>query len=973
MLFHFYDIESLSNVFMLADYKPEINELDIYHLVDSADAFDRRNPSDDDVIGEISYRIHLRNQNFNGKVNVFDLHDRGAVERLAYEIGVSDIRNGFSDPESTDSLHNKFRPVCDTDPDYDADLYPYLLGYNSYNYDTTMLAKYFELSLYNRDRSFTPIRAKTMRIFNDRLFTRFKKNMPLALEMNDACTKRNRKGTAYNIRKNMLLSGRHLDVARLNEKMSEVGLKRLLGMLGYQILESAKLSENTDHIDNFDELCELIAYNASDVINLKMLFDNDLYQAQFSLKRQLLLTYPQITFDQQVVDGVGNYLADIRPEKVREDRLTIDSSSAQFATKCLCPYGYLTDIETVSYMYPSEQKAKELGIKRVNVLEEAKKFFYRNIKNPNARRQFDAIYNYYKSLEGKNFNGSKNYPWSMAHPLQELSNFKAPMMCIPYFDANGNPTTCFATFSTGGLHGAEANMPLFKADYDVWKQKREDMDYVQSVYPDPVDLRKAKTIVMPDGRTAEYTEFLRSGLPIAKSEYRLLEKPQLFELKSNGKSALKKRYSFTSADWTNHEDFTSYYPNMLRMLSAFWNPGLGYDRYAEIFDQKQKYGKLMKDKSIPAEKRDFYKVMREGTKLILNSASGAADTTYGTQIQMNNLVLSMRIIGNLFSWRIGQAQALRGSKITSTNTDGLYSVMEETLNNKILAEESADIGVEIEPERLFLISKDSNNRLELSDDHTITSASGATVACRRGPTPQKAPNHPIIIDYALAEYLVKCATHQDGLDLSKPFDEKIGRSILEGAYDAFLKECKGDAKAAEQHWLMMFQNVLASSPSSNTYHFARHDGEDEIDILAHYNRVFIMRDGYESGVHLYAAATKKFTPDDPKKTRKKNPRFEPAHDETAMFVLHANGVMDKEVADRDCIVTKINNIDPDWYMLIMNKSIYELTEAEIEDLRHNINMDAYLSLLKSGFNKNWRNAVPGDQEDTDDDDGESDE
>ena len=86
MLFHFYDIESLSNVFMLADYKPEINELDIYHLVDSADAFDHRNPSDDDVIGEISYRIHLRNQNFNGKVNIFDLHDRGAVERLAYEI-----------------------------------------------------------------------------------------------------------------------------------------------------------------------------------------------------------------------------------------------------------------------------------------------------------------------------------------------------------------------------------------------------------------------------------------------------------------------------------------------------------------------------------------------------------------------------------------------------------------------------------------------------------------------------------------------------------------------------------------------------------------------------------------------------------------------------------------------------------------------------------------------------------------------
>ena len=39
-----------------------------------------------------------------------------------------------------------------------------------------------------------------------------------------------------------------------------------------------------------------------------------------------------------------------------------------------------------------------------------------------------------------------------------------------------------------------------------------------------------------------------------------------------------------------------YYPNLLRMMMAFFNKGLGYDRYAEIFDQKQEYGKKMKDK-----------------------------------------------------------------------------------------------------------------------------------------------------------------------------------------------------------------------------------------------------------------------------------------------------------------------------------------------------------------------------------------
>ena len=33
------------------------------------------------------------------------------------------------------------------------------------------------------------------------------------------------------------------------------------------------------------------------------------------------------------------------------------------------------------------------------------------------------------------------------------------------------------------------------------------------------------------------------------------------------------------------------------MMSAFYNIGLGYDRYAEIFQNKQDYGFLMKAKN----------------------------------------------------------------------------------------------------------------------------------------------------------------------------------------------------------------------------------------------------------------------------------------------------------------------------------------------------------------------------------------
>ena len=119
-------------------------------------------------------------------------------------------------------------------------------------------------------------------------------------------------------------------------------------------------------------------------------------------------------------------------------------------------------------------------------------------------------------------------------------------------------------------------------------------------------------------------------------------------------------------------------------MRAFYNEGLGYDRYGEVYENKNKYSKLMKDKSLSQDERDLYALMRNGTKLILNSASGAADANFESAIRMNNQIISMRIIGQLFSWRIGQAQTLEGGKATSTNTDGLYVALEEELNNRIL-------------------------------------------------------------------------------------------------------------------------------------------------------------------------------------------------------------------------------------------------------------------------------------------------
>lgn len=960
----FYDIESLSNVFTICFFNPgklesgekaETKVFDgrvtLYYLIDDPELGFKQN--DEDIRVKLHDRILEKNANFKGEFKMYDLSEMRSSDILAKAIGVSDQGDNLNDPAFEDRLKNKFRPVCDTDPEYDEAKHPFLMGYNSYNYDTTMLARYFEQVYYVRGH-FKSTTAAEMRRFNDKLFSpEFKENMPKALCLEGV----RKRGCGENIRRNMLLSGRHIDVARLNEKQSKVALKRLLGMLGYQILESDKLSSGNSKINTFDELADLIAYNASDVINLCCLFLHRNYQAQFLLKKQLLETYPELIYlpkkDDEYMD---TYEPDVSPKRVRKDRLTIDSSSAQFATKCLCPYKHLTDMEVLSYMYPSKRKAKELGVKRVNVLEETRKFFYANFKQPELREQFDRIYDFYKSLEGINFNSSKTYveDYGRAHTARKPSDFPKINGCLPYFRADGTPSTCFVVFGIGGIHGAQYNWLLFADDIAQYKRARKNMDYVQAKYPNPVDLRKAKGIIMQDGETVRpYTDFLKSGATMKKAEYREITEPTLFSCDSKGNWKLNDRYVYTSAADTNHEDFTSYYPNMLRMMSAFWNPGLGYDRYAEIFDNKQKYGKLMKDKSLSPEQREFYRVMREGTKLILNSASGAADTNFNSPIQMNNTILAMRIIGQLFSWRIGQAQTIAGAEIISTNTDGLYSVLEATLNNEILEKESASIGVEIEPEPLYLISKDSNNRMEMVDDN-ITSASGGTLACRRGPDPAKALAHPAIIDWALSEYLV-----QNSKDLSQPFDKSIGEKILKGAVSKF-KEQFDDPKDAAVHSLLMFQNVIASSPSTFKYKYGRLTENDEVVLLPHYNRTFILKKDADflGTIHLVEAAARKVDKKIVEKRKKEGLPLYSRDDKDALYVLKTNGVFDSEIKDRDVITQKVSNVDQSWNIVIINRSLYHMSDAETNRILNSLDIDAYLSLLENVYENSWRNHVP---------------
>lgn len=1258
MAYDFYDIESLQNIFTVVTYQPKDEgdsssraRINIYYMDDDdligqmtktmlPEQFVTRrgnqaaNPkywSDEamqiryanmlgrnETLARICERIREKNPiiaDIDPLIVIYDLHTPVGAYHFAREFLwrpdpalpkiMREVR--MSTNIAGKVVSRSYVPerdvVSDTDEAFEKNpkAYPYLLGYNSYNYDTTMIAyvlthmfdvvdtwtqdeltkqEYLvnqpvDLETENLSGMSKTLCAHDIRIFNDALFSEtYRSNMFRALRDPKLChcpaSTPEWRNPANLCRDRMIRTGRHMDVARLNEKQSKVGLKRLLGMMGYQILESDKLSEQTSELITFDELCDLFAYNVSDVVYLAALFEDPVYKSQFEQKSNMLSSYPELVYnykDNKVVFDTapdGSRKARVDKTRVRANRLYADSSSQQLASRSLCPEGALHDLPKVSLMYPHEKNTHTNNpeipenVFRRDILEEAREFFMGEvlprikaadpIEAERAEKDFTHIYTAYRTITEHNFDGGRvltddidagisraaqeMYAISEKHDgfLQEddfdviadmlakqsskennfdviadmlakqssketkqalaviknlTENDKFSLMCamstgeditntlhriyaeqqtreiaaslpynIFYYDGEGRRTSCFATFSTGGVHGAEFAMAAYEKDLARTREYNANLAFLQktfgaddagaralraSVKPSTTPISKdaeGNPITLPDGKKDHLvTEFLKTKT-LAGATWAAPKECHIFESKADGSNKLRSAYTWTSAAYVNHEDFSSYYPSLLRMMRVFYNEQLGYDRYGEIYADKERLGRLMKA-TTDREKRYKLGLDRNGVKLILNTASGAGDAKFDNPVRMNNNIIAMRIIGQLFTWRIGQAQALHGAKVVSTNTDGLYTKLEREENDRLLAIEADKIGVVIEPEPMYLISKDSNNRIEFDivacspeeapivgfeDDGTpiratvdmrrgltyedgtpvpegtpirfrVLSVAGATLACREGPNPARSLAHPAATDWALSEYLMRTFARYGYRQsaLEKPFDKELGRQIIEELHALGTSKEKSD----RVHGLMMFQNVIASNPSSFTYVYTNNLTPDQEEMLArfewwddedtrispagpafydnhghvrttqHYNRVFVMRPGTTNTTHIYDAVAR-VVPKPTIVSRKKRGFDDHAlaqeKSASATWVMSEQGLSIADVKGyglelRDIISKKHSGIECTWPMRIENADLWRLPDAAVAEIYSHLDLDIYQLLLEEVFEKNWRNRL----------------
>lgn len=322
----------------------------------------------------------------------------------------------------------------------------------------------------------------------------------------------------------------------------------------------------------------------------------------------------------------------------------------------------------------------------------------------------------------------KSYEDAMVKKAQPVSHKSA--LNIPYY-RDGKPQDAFIRISTGGAHGSVCAGLSHKNESEIRSWSRSDVDLTEKEKP-----------------TIDKTDIV-------------------------------------------HIDWSSFYPVMCSWMEIYKTTE-GIDRYTDViegkFVQKPKI-KALRREGLPEDDPElsYARWIEAGFKFILNNATGAGNThNPWALLPVDNKTLSMRLVGNMHIWCLGQRLTQAGAYVISTNTDGLYIcnlTVEES--QEVIDGYVRDYGMGVDPEPLKrFINRDTSNRIEFEEhEHDVDLVKGLLTHGQNlnfisNVSLGKNIKYPLAAGYAAIKYMT------EDLDwLNKPYNPDRLREIIQEIYD----------------------------------------------------------------------------------------------------------------------------------------------------------------------------------------------
>lgn len=765
--------------------------------------------------------------------------------------------------------------------------------------------------------------------------------------------------------------GNQVDCAYLNEKMIDkgrptVGLKTLVGIKGGSIIESESNKSGYSKSIYADVL-----YNINDITELRDVVYPGVMETTFNNRSYLLANFP----------------------KLAQNGITVNSTSAKFVEYIVSPDKAIMDTPTVSFMYPAPHIAEKLGVPVTDVLEDTKNWYIENVYKRVAKNnkpaadahliKFMSIYAYYASVRGKNWNESALHAMTYGLPAEPKSNrrklFNEYGTFLPFIDEYGNDSSTYANFSLGGIHGAEINHKQLKQDREKIKYLKETYGKISMIPKKEVSISLLNLIKI-QSRT-KYKDYpVHLSHEIAYLYHNTEQTDEIIDPEEftaymfddgdkNKKEVLIKRYKYTSIGHSVHQDFAGYYPMLLINLGVFYD-GHGIDHYEEVYNYRISVKTKLKTIPYGTKHWQLVNTEQEGYKLVLNSASGILDGDFDTNLRANNQAMAMRCIGQLFTFRIGMVLALEGAIIPSSNTDGIYVFnIDIDRNIELVNYELKQLYIQIDPEPVYLVSKDANNRMEMEDGKVI-SARGASLTSWNGANVDNRLAHPALVDKVLTLYL----QHDNIVDA--PVDKKLILQSLQQYHDKIdvLEVFKDYPDAEKRTFVYMASWVMRSTSGSIMI-------DDKNNIYPGTIRTWLTADG--SILSRYGTRKTKPSPTLEDYSSKMFGNVKLGNPDTVRYLtdvgaydLYFNDAITvdeykehrQETVDKNGKVqyvgesvpmiaeTKISNLPQDKRVHINNASILKMSEEEVDEVYQRIDINSYVDMLAE-FASKWHNVL----------------